>query len=113
MNSAFLFAAAVPTSAAFMLSGLNLAGARPAADAGVFVVIKPVVGQIVFDDVAPHVRPGPFGQGMNLRQLMAFVPFDDFDGSARSRLIAAQSRQPGVKSAQRALQWFHFANAAS
>ena len=55
MNSAFLLSASNPAPTAFVLTGGYLASAWPTADAGVTIVVKFVVRQVVFGNVAPNL----------------------------------------------------------
>src|SRR4051794_37058893 len=56
------------------LAGVARTGARLAADRGVALIVERVVGQIVLEDVVPHVALGPIGQRSGLPEAVLGVP---------------------------------------
>src|SRR2546421_4718623 len=81
--------------------------ARRAADRLVAAVVQRVVGQVVLRDEAPHIPVAPVGERIELPQGVGLVPLELGGVRARGRLLAAQAGDPGVETAERALQRRH------
>src|SRR5262245_54853752 len=101
MNPAFQLFLPIPSTAAFVRSGDHAASAGYAPDAGITVVVERVVRQFAAHNVIPHTAAFPRGQGIDLDQAVARVPFDDADLGPRWRLVAPERRDPGVVAFER------------
>src|SRR2546421_1984564 len=87
--------------------------ARRAADRLVATVVQRVVGQVVLRDEAPYVAVAPVGQRIELPEAVGLVPFELGGVRAGGRLLAAQSGDPRVQVAERALQRRHLLHRAA
>src|SRR5438874_2644859 len=85
---------ALPAAAARILAGGDGLRAVRAADARVVLVVELVVGDVVVEDVLPHLRLSPRGERVHLHQPELLVPLDDVGISACGRLVAADAADP-------------------
>src|SRR4051812_36800231 len=86
---------------AALAAGAGLRAVR-AADRGVAAVVELVVGQVVLPDVVPAALAVPVGERSGLPELVRLVPAHLRGGRARRRLVAPDTRDPGVETAERA-----------
>jgi hypothetical protein len=79
MQSAFAVIGILPppSSRADILAGLHGACTRFAADAGVALVVKLVIGYAMLMDIVPHLLFGPFDEGIHLDESVHVVPFHE------------------------------------
>src|SRR5215204_4853157 len=103
VQPAFRLRRSAPAAGALVFAEHDRAGAGPAADAGVALVVQRVVGDVVFGDQGPDVLLGPVGQGADFDQAELFVPADDGGFGPVGALVAADGAGPGVE----ALDGFH------
>ena len=99
--------------AAGVLTGGDAAGARPAADGGVAVVLQRVDQDAVLGDVLLDVLVGPAGQRRDLDLLLLLVPADDRGDHPVVGLGATQTGRPGVVPTEAVGQWLHLAQRAA
>src|SRR5437764_3784572 len=77
------------------------------------MVVQGVVRNAVPPDIAPHVATCPVGKWLHLDDAATIVHLDLACVLASCRLFPANSRDPGVHSAQRLFQGRHLAHAAA
>src|SRR5215470_13075370 len=94
-----------PASGTEVFSRPYRARAGRAANAGVALVMKTIVGDVVLADIVPHLVMGPIDQRIDLHEVAVFpIQFDLPGLRARYRLLAPQAGHPGIQSAEGPLQ---------
>jgi hypothetical protein len=89
-------------------------GAGSAADAGITLLVEPIVRNIVFGDVVPYIVLAPIYQWIDFDDVaVIFVQFDPTDSRPRHRLLAPKSSHPSVEIFQSTVEWLHLPNAAA
>src|SRR5262245_16875961 len=102
-----------PASGADLLAGLDSPRARGAPDGGEAPVVQAVVGDIVLAHVLPDVIQAPIGEGVQLQQAEGIVRLQLVSGAACHRLVAPQSRDPGLQARESPSQRLHLADGAA
>ena len=77
MQSALGLGEAAPAAGAVVFSRIHRAGARPAADAGVALIVQGIVGDVVVGDELPDHLLRPVRERTDLHQAELFIPADD------------------------------------
>ena len=103
-----------PSARTEILNPLDCPRAGRAADTGVALIMKPVVGHVIVPDIVPHLIVTPVRQRIDLDNIAVFSVQLDFSYVApRYGLLAAQSGHPRSEIFQRAVERFDFADAAA
>src|SRR5215475_10323976 len=110
MNAAFGLGFACPATGTRVFSGLYGFGARPAADAGIAVIVEWVVWQVVGVDVFPDLIARPGGQRIEFDHLVGIIPFDESRVCAEGSLVAADAGDPGIVVGEKLSLGNHLAN---
>src|SRR5258706_13783814 len=87
--------------------------ARPAADAGVTLIVQWVVGQVISADIIPDLLVRPAGQRVQFYQTISLVPFHQAGVPAGFRLVAADGGNPGVLRGKELAQRLDLTNLAA
>ena len=93
VQSALRLACAAPTARPFILAEHHCTRAGPAANAGVALVVKRVVGDVFVGDPLPDVLLGPVGQRTDLHQAELLVPADAAEQFVDGRHGCARTRR--------------------
>src|SRR5207237_5224596 len=98
MKSAFEFFGAGPSAGAGVFADLHgaCAGAGAATDGAIALVVERMKGQVVLLHVLVDLAGGPVQKRRNRVTIEAVGPLDDLPIAARSRLLPANSAQPGL-----------------
>src|SRR5579864_3957601 len=104
MQPALGLCLACPAAGALAFARDHGAGAGPAANRGITLVVQWVVGDIVRDDKCPDVAVGPAQQGIDLYQVELGVPSDDVGLGPVGRLVAPDGGNPRVVASHRPAQ---------
>src|SRR5262249_40136846 len=98
-----------PAAGSLILTEQNGPSARPAADAGVALVVQGIVRNVVFGNEAPNFFFCPIGERTDFHQAEFLVPADDWRLGWVWALIAADGAGPGVQADDSLLEDFHLA----
>src|SRR5687767_13089542 len=77
VQPAFFFHRSRPAPGTLVFTGGDGAGARPATNARVALIVERVVRNVVVENELPDVVLGPLQQRVDLHQLELRVPLDD------------------------------------
>src|SRR6516164_6109905 len=88
MKAALFLACSGPAAGALVLAIQDGPRARPATDAGIALVVKRIIRNVVLGDESPNVLVGPAQEWIDLGQSELFVPLDDAGGGAMNGLVA-------------------------
>src|SRR2546421_7603943 len=102
-----------PSAGATVLARLDGARAWRTADAGIAVVVKSVVRNVMDFDVRPYVVARPFQQRINFDQTIRVVPVLQCERLPRLGLLATKSGDPVLLPGQRSLQRLDLADVAA
>jgi hypothetical protein len=110
MESAFLLIRFFPppSSGPHILTRFNRPCARLAPYAGKTPVMQGMIGNVATPDIIPQLILCPVYKGINLYQLVAFIPFNGPDTESGNRLLPAKTANPGIESPERPLKRFNF-----
>src|SRR5581483_10499340 len=86
-----------PSPGARIFPRLDRRRAMRTADAGIVLIMEPVVRHFVYLDISPHVLGRPFRQRVDLDELEFTVPFDQPGVRSGRRLVTSDPRNPGVE----------------
>ena len=113
MDSAFGFGFASPATGARVLPGFDRVCARPAADAGITVIVQGVIRQVIYLNVFPDLFACPRRQRIEFCHLVGVIPFDKGSVGAEGGLVAADAGDPGFITGKELPLWNHFAYLAT
>src|SRR6478672_9431417 len=113
MQAAFGLGQAAPAPRAVVFTDADGTSAGPAADARVTLVVKRVIGHVVFGDKRPDFLLRPIGQRADFHQAEFLVPADDWGVCPIGALVAADGAGPGVHANDGFLKHLHFSMEAA
>src|SRR5215471_18473597 len=108
VQAAFLFHGSGPAAGAFVLAFGYRPSARPAADAGIILVMEGIIGNIMLRDEGPDVLFGPTEQRIDFHQRELGIPLDNAGSSTVGGLVAANGANPSIEALDRPAQRQHF-----
>src|SRR5207245_10859616 len=96
MDAALDFAEPGPAAGALVFTIGRFAGARPATDRAIALIVQRVVGNVMVADVVPNGFARPVGHRIEFHDVPADrfvddIDFDDAAGGASGGLLAAQA----------------------
>src|SRR5258705_10860626 len=100
MNSALALVCAAPTSRAWRLTNLHRRRTRHAADRGIALIVKWVIGHIVLCDVVPNITLGPGCKRIDLDETEFPIPLNKAGARSLGRLTTTNGCNPGAQTFQ-------------
>src|SRR5581483_9805588 len=104
VQTSFFFGRACPAAGAIVFAFADGAGAQPAADARVALVVERIVGNVVIGDELPHVLLGPVQERVYLDEAELGVPLHQRRPGAVLRLVLADGTDPRLVALHRPAQ---------